>query len=60
MAMETGSLYGCPKSVKEQVAELRELGVSHLLFQTGFGAMDMQQNISSMRRFGEEVIPSFS
>ena len=60
MAMETGSLYGCTKKVKEQVAELKELGVCHLLCQTGFGAMDMQQNISSMRRFGEEVIPSFS
>ena len=60
MAMETGSLYGCPKSVKEQVAELKELGVSHLLCQTGFGAMDMKQNITSMRRFGDEVIPSFS
>ena len=59
MAMETGSLYGCPKSVKEQVAELKELGVSHLLCQTGFGAMDMKQNITSMRRFGDEVIPSF-
>ena len=60
MAMETGSLYGCTKKVKEQVAELKELGVCHILCHTGFGAMDMQQNISSMRRFGEEVIPSFS
>jgi alkanesulfonate monooxygenase SsuD/methylene tetrahydromethanopterin reductase-like flavin-dependent oxidoreductase (luciferase family) len=58
-ALRTGSLYGSPARVREQVAELRDAGVQHLLCQTGFGAMSHEQNISSMRRFGERVMPSF-
>lgn len=57
--LETGSIYGSPKRVREQVAELREAGVQHLLCQTGFGAMSHEQNLASMRRFGEEVMPAF-
>jgi hypothetical protein len=45
--------------VREQVAELRDAGVRHLLCQTGFGDMSHEQNIASMRRFGEEVMPAF-
>ena len=55
----TGSLYGSPTRVREQVAELRDVGVQHLLCQTGFGAMSHEQNIASMRRFGEQVMPAF-
>ena len=58
--LSTGSLYGTPARVCEQVAELRDVGVRHLLCQTGFGAMDHAHNIASMRRFGEEVMPRFS
>ena len=57
--LSTGSLYGTPKRVREQVAELEEVGVRHLLCQTGFGAMSHARNIASMRRFGEEVMPAF-
>ena len=57
--LETGSIYGSPKRVKEQVAEIRDAGVQHLLCQTGFGAMNHEQNIASMRRFGEKVMPGF-
>ena len=57
--LETGSLYGTPARVREQVAELRDVGVHHLLCQTGFGAMDHEQNMASMRRFGEQVMPAF-
>ena len=57
--LETGSLYGSPAKVREQVAELRDLGVQHLLCQTGFGAMNHDQNMASMRRFGEQVMPAF-
>lgn len=57
--LETGSLYGTPKRVTEQVAELREAGVRHLLCQTGFGAMPHDLNVVSMRRFGEQVMPRF-
>ena len=57
--LETGSIYGSPKRVREQVAELREAGVQHLLCQTGFGDMSQAQNLASMHRFGEEVMPAF-
>lgn len=57
--LETGSLYGTSKRVTEQVAELREAGVRHLLCQTGFGAMPHDLNVASMRRFGEQVMPRF-
>lgn len=57
--LSTGSLYGSPKRVREQVAELHEAGVRHLLCQTGFGAMSHARNIASMRRFGEHVMPAF-
>ena len=60
MAIETGSIFGSPKKVKEQVAELRDAGVNHLLCQTGFGAMNNDSNLMSMRLFGNEVMPSFS
>jgi alkanesulfonate monooxygenase SsuD/methylene tetrahydromethanopterin reductase-like flavin-dependent oxidoreductase (luciferase family) len=57
--LATGSLFGSPSRVKEQVAELRETGVQHLLCQTGFGDMTHEQNLLSMRRFGEHVMPAF-
>ena len=57
--LETGSLYGSVKTVKEQVAELRDVGVRHLLCQTGFGDMSHEKNLASMRRFGEEIMPAF-
>jgi hypothetical protein len=46
--------------VREQVAELRDVGVRHLLCQTGFGEMSHEQNLLSMRRFGEQVMPAFA
>jgi hypothetical protein len=33
--------------------------VRHLLCQTGFGNMSHEQNLLSMRRFGEQVMPAF-
>jgi alkanesulfonate monooxygenase SsuD/methylene tetrahydromethanopterin reductase-like flavin-dependent oxidoreductase (luciferase family) len=57
--LATGTLFGSPSRVKEQVAELRETGVQHLLCQTGFGDMTHEQNLLSMRRFGEQVMPAF-
>ena len=57
--LATGSLFGSPARVCEHVAELRDVGVQHLLCQTGFGAMSHDQNIASMRRFGEQVMPAF-
>jgi alkanesulfonate monooxygenase SsuD/methylene tetrahydromethanopterin reductase-like flavin-dependent oxidoreductase (luciferase family) len=57
--LATGSLYGSPARVREQVAELHDAGVRHLLCQTGFGAMNHAQNMASMHRFGEQVMPAF-
>ena len=57
--LATGSLYGGPARVREQVAALHGAGVRHLLCQTGFGAMSHEQNLASMRRFGEQVMPAF-
>ena len=54
--LASGSLYGSPARVRDQVAELRDAGV---LCQTGFGDMSHDQNLASMRRFGEEVMPAF-
>lgn len=58
-ALETGSIFGSPARVREQVAELRDAGVRHLLCQTGFGDMSHERNLESMRRFGEQVMPAF-
>ncbi|MBT4354746.1 MAG: hypothetical protein HOD13_09315, partial [Rhodospirillaceae bacterium] len=44
---------------KDQVAELHDAGGRHLLCQTGFGDMDSDRNLTSMRLFGNEVMPSF-
>jgi len=57
--LRTGSLYGTPSSVREQIAELRDAGVGHLLCQTGFGDMSFEANQRSMRKFAEDVMPSF-
>jgi alkanesulfonate monooxygenase SsuD/methylene tetrahydromethanopterin reductase-like flavin-dependent oxidoreductase (luciferase family) len=57
--LATGSLFGSPAPVLQQVAELRDVGVRHLLCQTGFGDMSHEQNLASMWRFGEEVMPAF-
>jgi alkanesulfonate monooxygenase SsuD/methylene tetrahydromethanopterin reductase-like flavin-dependent oxidoreductase (luciferase family) len=57
--LATGSVFGSPARVREQVAALRDSGVRHLLCQTGFGDMSHEQNLLSMRRFGGQVMPSF-
>ena len=58
--LSTGSLFGSPARVRDQVAELRDVGVRHLLCQTGFGDMSHEQNLASMRRLGEQVMPAFA
>lgn len=57
--LATGSLFGSPARVREQVAALRDVGVQHLLCQTGFGDLSHEQNLLSMRRFGEQVMLAF-
>lgn len=58
--LDSGSLFGDAHEVAGQVEALRDAGVAHLLCQTGFGDMDHAQNIASMRRFGQQVMPRFA
>lgn len=57
--LSTGTIFGSPSRVRDQVAELRDAGVRHLLCQTGFGDMSHDRNVASMRLFGEQVMPAF-
>jgi alkanesulfonate monooxygenase SsuD/methylene tetrahydromethanopterin reductase-like flavin-dependent oxidoreductase (luciferase family) len=59
-ALKSGTLIGSASDVKEQVAELRDAGVGHLLCQMSFGYLPHGHITASMRRFGEEVMPAFS
>ncbi len=56
--LETGSVYGSPAHVQEQLAALRDAGVQHVLCQMGFGDMAHDKVMTSMRRFGEQVMPA--
>jgi len=58
-SLETGALYGTAKRVTEQVAELRDAGVQHLLAQLSFGYLPHEKITASMRRFAEDVMPHF-
>ena len=58
-SLETGAIYGTPKRVADQVAELREAGVEHLLCQLSFGYLPHEKIVASMRRFADEVTPGF-
>ncbi len=58
--LATGALYGSPAGVREQVAEMREVGgVNHVLCQMSFAYMSHDNIMRSMRLFGDEVIPAF-
>jgi alkanesulfonate monooxygenase SsuD/methylene tetrahydromethanopterin reductase-like flavin-dependent oxidoreductase (luciferase family) len=58
-SLETGALCGTARRVAEQVAELREAGVHHVLCQMTCGYLPHPQIMSSMRRFGADVAPRF-
>jgi alkanesulfonate monooxygenase SsuD/methylene tetrahydromethanopterin reductase-like flavin-dependent oxidoreductase (luciferase family) len=58
-SLETGALYGTAKRVAEQVQELREAGVQHLLCQLSFGYLPHEKIVTSMQRFAENVMPNF-
>ena len=59
-ALRSGTLIGTARDVAEQVAELRDAGVGHLLCQMSFGYLAHESIKRSMRRFGESVIPAFA
>jgi hypothetical protein len=58
-SLETGALHGTAKRVAEQLAELRDAGVQHLLSQLSFGYLPHAKITASMRRFSEDVMPHF-
>jgi alkanesulfonate monooxygenase SsuD/methylene tetrahydromethanopterin reductase-like flavin-dependent oxidoreductase (luciferase family) len=53
------SIYGTPQRVADQIAELREAGIHHVLCQMSTGFLTHDQVMDSTRRFGDEVIPKF-
>ena len=57
--VEHAFLAGSPKRVAEQIAELRDAGVRNLLLNVNVGQMPQEQVESSMRLFGEKVLPLF-
>ncbi len=59
-ALRSGTVIGTAREVAEQVAELREAGVGHLLCQMSFGFLDHEKIKRSMRRFAETVMPAFA
>ena len=57
--VEHAFLAGSPERVAEQIAELRDVGVRNLLLNVNVGQMPRDQVESSMRLFGEKVLPLF-
>jgi hypothetical protein len=45
--------------VAEQVAEIREAGVHHVLCQMSSGYLPHARVVQAMRSFGADVIPAF-
>ncbi len=58
-SLETAALYGTARRVADQMAQLRDAGVSHVLCQMTYGYLPHARIMESMRRFGESVIPGF-
>jgi alkanesulfonate monooxygenase SsuD/methylene tetrahydromethanopterin reductase-like flavin-dependent oxidoreductase (luciferase family) len=58
-ALDLTALYGTADRVAEQVAALRDAGVQHVLCQLSTGFLPHARILDSMRRFGDDVIPSF-
>src|SRR5262245_58976332 len=58
--LETAALYGPAERVAEQVAELRDAGVHHVLCQMSTGYLPHASILESMRRFGGKVVPRFA
>jgi alkanesulfonate monooxygenase SsuD/methylene tetrahydromethanopterin reductase-like flavin-dependent oxidoreductase (luciferase family) len=58
-SLQTAALYGTAQRVADQVAELRDAGVHHVLCQMSYGYLPHATILESMRRFGERVMPRF-
>src|SRR5262245_14327719 len=58
-SLETAAVCGTPSRVAEQVAEIRDAGVHHVLCQMSCGYLLQARIMDSMRLFGEAVMPRF-
>jgi alkanesulfonate monooxygenase SsuD/methylene tetrahydromethanopterin reductase-like flavin-dependent oxidoreductase (luciferase family) len=58
-ALQSAALCGTASRVAEQVADLRDAGVHHVLCHLCTGYLPHARVVDSMRRFGEDVIPAF-
>ena len=58
-SLDTGALCGTPARVAEQLRELADSGVRHLLAQLSFGYLPHEKIVRSMRRFAADVMPRF-
>ena len=58
-SLETAALYGTPERVADQVAEMEDAGVRHILCQMSCGHLPHATIMESMRSFGERVMPRF-
>ena len=58
-SLQTGALCGTPQHVADQVAEVRDAGVHHVLCQMSCGYLPHARVMESMRCFGERVMPRF-
>jgi alkanesulfonate monooxygenase SsuD/methylene tetrahydromethanopterin reductase-like flavin-dependent oxidoreductase (luciferase family) len=58
-SIESAALCGTAERVADQVAELRDAGVHHVLCQMSYGYLPHARIMESMRSFGEKVSPRF-
>jgi alkanesulfonate monooxygenase SsuD/methylene tetrahydromethanopterin reductase-like flavin-dependent oxidoreductase (luciferase family) len=58
-SLQHSAIYGTAERVAEQVAELRDAGIHHVLCQMSTGYLDHAKVMDSTRRFGDAVIPKF-
>ena len=58
-ALATASLFGTASRVAEQIAELRDASIHHVLCQMSTGYLAHDRILDSMRRFGSDVLPRF-
>jgi alkanesulfonate monooxygenase SsuD/methylene tetrahydromethanopterin reductase-like flavin-dependent oxidoreductase (luciferase family) len=59
-SLQTGALYGTAPRVAEQLAEVRDAGIRHVLCQMSCGFLPHARIVESTRRFGQDVISKFS
>ena len=58
-SLQHSAIYGTADRVADQIAELRDAGIHHVLCQMSTGFLTHARVMDSTRRFGEQVIPKF-